>query len=72
MAFKFNLGERVAIAESGESGSVIGRAEYSEAANSYCIRYVAGDGRAVESWWSEGALNSVADADGDEGDTSND
>ncbi|KGS34535.1 hypothetical protein X962_2023 [Burkholderia pseudomallei MSHR7343] len=72
MAFKFNLGERVAIAESGESGSILGRAEYSEAANSYCIRYVAGDGRAVESWWSEGALSSVDDADGEDGNSSND
>jgi len=72
MSFKFSLGERVAIAESGESGSILGRAEYSEAANSYCIRYVAGDGRAVESWWSEGALTPVSDSGGNEGDTTDD
>ncbi|MDN7488509.1 hypothetical protein QZM35_12445 [Burkholderia sp. AU45274] len=70
MAFKFSLGERVAIAESGESGSVHGRAEYSEAANNYYVRYVAADGRAVESWWSEGALTSLADSGDAEGDTS--
>lgn len=69
MAFKFSLGERVEIAESSESGTVIGRAEYSEAASNYYVRYVAADGRAVEAWWSEGALHSLADTNDEEGDT---
>ena len=72
MAFKFNLGERVEITESGESGSVHGRAEYSEAANNYYVRYVAADGRAVESWWSEGALNTLADSGEGEVETADD
>lgn len=58
MNFKFNLNDAVTIAASGETGTVIGRAEYSNAENGYLIRYKAGDGRATESWWSESALAS--------------
>jgi len=55
--FAFELGQRVAILGS-EVGDVIGRAEYhqGEMVNQYWVRYVAGDGRAVEAWWSEKAL----------------
>lgn len=60
MAFKFNLGDRVAIDESGEQGAVIGRAEYSYAEEGYLVRYKAGDGRAVEGWWTESALSIAA------------
>lgn len=56
MQFKFNLTQRVVIAASGESGDVIGRAEYTHSANSYYIRYRAADGRATEAWWAEDAL----------------
>lgn len=56
MAFKFNLGATVAVAASGEKGEVIGRAEYSYAEPSYLVRYKAADGRAVENWWGENAL----------------
>lgn len=56
MAFKFNLKNRIAIAESGEVGEVIGRAEYSHAENSYLIRYKAANGQAFEAWWTESAL----------------
>lgn len=56
MDFKFNLGDDVTIAASGETGEVIGRAEYSTAEDGYLVRYKAGDGRATESWWSESAL----------------
>lgn len=59
MGFKFSLGDKVAIEVSGESGFVIGRAEYSFSDNTYLVRYTAGDGRAVESWWSEGALINI-------------
>ena len=56
MNFKHELGDDVAIAASGESGEVIGRAEYPTGENQYWLRYKAADGRAVESWWSESAL----------------
>lgn len=56
MGFKFSLGDDVTIAASGETGEVIGRAEYADSSNQYFIRYKAGDGRATESWWSESAL----------------
>ncbi len=61
MSFKFNLKSKVKIITSGEgeSGEVIGRAEYSTSSNSYLIRYKAGNGRAVESWWNEDALEVV-------------
>lgn len=44
------------IAASGEAGEVLGRAEYTTAANNYYIRYQEATGRAVEAWWSEDAL----------------
>lgn len=56
MSFKFNLEQSVIISASGETGQVIGRAEYSRAEAAYYIRYKAADGRAVESWWNESAL----------------
>lgn len=56
MGFKFSLGDKVAIVASGETGEVVGRAEYADSSNQYYIRYKAGDGRATESWWSESAL----------------
>lgn len=55
--FKFALGQSVTIAASGETGEVIGRAEYATSENSYYIRYAAADGRAVESWWQQSALS---------------
>jgi hypothetical protein len=54
--FKFNLSQVVRIDESREEGVVIARAEYAHAENCYLLRYKAGDGRAVESWWGESAL----------------
>jgi N-acetylmuramic acid 6-phosphate (MurNAc-6-P) etherase len=53
---KFELKQTVTISASGETGDVIGRAEYAHAENSYLVRYKCADGRAVESWWTEGAL----------------
>lgn len=50
--FLYELGQRVFLL-SGENGWVIGRAEYSEAVDSYLIRYKSADGRLVEDWWSE-------------------
>ena len=54
--FKFELNALVAIMVSGECGIVIGRAEYSTGCNQYLIRYAAADGRAVEQWWGESAI----------------
>lgn len=57
MNFKFELNQRVTILESGEQGLIIGRAQYANGSeDAYLIRYKAGDGRAVEAWWSVGAL----------------
>ncbi len=53
---KFENSQVVTIRCSGESGVVIGRAEYINSENSYLIRYQCADGRAVEAWWSESAL----------------
>jgi hypothetical protein len=55
-SWEFKLGEIVTIAVSSEHGEVIGRAEYPASPNQYLVRYRAGDGRAVESWWQEEAL----------------
>lgn len=54
--FRFNLNQQVTIAASGETGQVIGRAQYATGQDQYHIRYRAADGRAVESWWGEDAL----------------
>ena len=53
---KFNLDQAVTISASGETGQVIGRAEYTHAEPSYLIRYKGADGRAVEIWWTESSL----------------
>lgn len=55
-SFKHELGHTVTIAASGESGEVIGRAEYKTSEPSYLVRYKAMDGRATEQWWPESAL----------------
>jgi hypothetical protein len=54
--FKFNLNDNATINASGESGQIIGRAEYVSVENQYHIRYKAADGRAVEAWWGESAI----------------
>lgn len=54
--FQFNLGGKVTIKTSGESGEIIGRADYKSHCNSYMLRYKAADGRAVEGWWEEDSL----------------
>jgi hypothetical protein len=57
--FAFDLNQRVALTESDEAGYVIGRAEYTNQSNSYLVRYTAADGRQVEAWWAEDALDEV-------------
>ncbi len=54
--WKFELNQSVKIMASSEHGEVIGRAEYAHCENCYLLRYKAGDGRAVESWWTESAI----------------
>lgn len=61
MSFNFDLKQCVGIVASGEVGQVIGRAEYTNATNTYLVRYMARDGRAVEQWWAEDALNDADD-----------
>lgn len=57
MEMKFAMSAAVRIEVSGEEGKVIARAEYeNQSEPQYLVRYRAADGRAVESWWSEGAL----------------
>lgn len=55
----FNLRDRVKLVESAETGEVIARAEYTYTEPHYLIRYKAGDGRQVESWWGESALRAA-------------
>jgi len=54
--FLFVLGDAVRISCSQEAGQVIGRAQYATTENHYFIRYQAKDGRAVEQWWAESAI----------------
>lgn len=49
--FKFSIRDRVKLALSGEAGIVVGRAQYQAAENGYLVRYVAADGRQVETWF---------------------
>lgn len=58
-SFKFEMGARAKLSESDETGTVIGRAEYDQTENNYLLRYRAGDGRQIESWWGESALTAV-------------
>jgi len=50
------LNTAVTITASGEQGTIIGRAEYVNAEPSYLVRYKCADGRAVENWWTESAI----------------
>lgn len=54
--FIFELNDNVMISCSREKGEVISRCDSCSAENEYRIRYKAADGRAVDHWWSESAL----------------
>jgi hypothetical protein len=54
--FKFELGADVAIAASGERGTVRGRAQYVQSEDSYYVLYRNAVGIAVEAWWPESTL----------------
>ena len=58
--FRFELNGSVTLIQSGELGIVIARAEYVYNENMYFVRYKSADGRAVESWCGESALNEIA------------
>ena len=58
MKFEFDMNTPVQVIISGETGLVIGRVEYMTCENRYLVRYRAADGRAVEDWWDESALQS--------------
>ncbi len=57
--FNFKLGDGVKLSLSGETGSVIGRAHYTNVDPQYYVRYVGADGRQIETWQSEDALVKV-------------
>ncbi len=56
MNFKFKLDQKVTLSTSGESGKVIGRAEYLIGENAYYVRYKTALGSQTEVWWEESAL----------------
>lgn len=56
---KFKLDQRVAIAISGEQGTVVGQALYTDDGPRYMVRYKAANGCAEESWWAESALEAI-------------
>lgn len=56
---KFQLRQIVKLAESQESGTLIGRAEYVNSGASYLVRYKSADGSQVEQWWGESAIEAA-------------
>ncbi len=58
--FAFSIGQDVKMKHSDEAGEVVGRAEYAHQENLYYVRYLAGDGRQVETWWGESALTQTS------------
>lgn len=55
--FRHALNDLVKLTMSGEKGQVIGRAEYTAAENAYLVRYVTADGRQVEQWLGQSAID---------------
>ncbi|MNF02400.1 hypothetical protein D3C80_2015370 [compost metagenome] len=56
--FNFKLGDKVKL-ESGETGTITGRAHFTDSNPQYYLRYVAGDGRQVQCWWDESAVSAL-------------
>ena len=54
--FDYKLGDAVKLVLSGETGHIVGRAQFSYANPEYRIRYLAADGRQVEDWITESAI----------------
>lgn len=59
MDWVFDLGQKVKMSLSQETGVVIGRAHYTEGPPAYYVRYLAGDGRQVEAWWQASAIKAA-------------
>lgn len=58
----YGFDDKVKISCSGERGVVVGYAQYKNHQDQALVRYMAGDGRAVEAWWDVDALeNDVED-----------
>jgi hypothetical protein len=54
--FNYIIGQNVKLSLSGESGDVIGRAEYKDQPPSYYVRYLAADGCQVKEWLNDDDL----------------
>jgi hypothetical protein len=52
----FDLDAAVVVSCSGEAGDVIARSQHLHTEDQYLVRYRANDGRAVEAWWGQSAL----------------
>lgn len=57
--FAFQLGQVVKISCSGETGTVVSRAEHQTAEPNYLVHYAAKDGTATERWWSQSTLEAA-------------
>lgn len=55
-AFAFELGQKVKLKFSEERGEVVSRAESTEYPIAYFVRYLAADGRQIEEWLHESAI----------------
>jgi hypothetical protein len=60
-AFKYQLSQRVKLTESAEEGKILARAEYHKSYGDpqYYVRYKAADGRQVQDWWAEDAIEAA-------------
>lgn len=63
--FAFALGDHVNLSLSHEEGIVIGRAEYTNIPPQYFVRYVAADGRQVQDWFCDDAIEHVGEGFGE-------
>ena len=59
MAFLYNLGTPVKLTQSGESGTIIGRAEFTNSDEQYFVRYVDGNGCLIQKWWPHDAIAEI-------------
>lgn len=63
--FKFELSQEVKLMLSNETGIIRSRAEHVTGEPNYYVLYKAADGRQVEAWWTESALeHAQSDDDG--------
>ena len=54
-----SLGQKVALIDSGETGTIIGLANYQYLEPQALIRYKCADGRLIESWWGISAIKTT-------------